>query len=337
MSLTPQTWTQTNSLYYDPISINELAYINGTYVALPDSHPDFTSTFTTFFLSEDLNNWRKVIQGNGLRFEVEHVKIIQHEDYLFAVGLKVADTGNKFVSFISTNGTKWELIYESEVNPVKILNTSYHNGQHIVCCVGFIFVSGDGKTWNVLKLPQEHSSARVLGMAMTNDTFYCLLNSSGKSYIASTVDGTEFTVRTTPWLMESISLAGNGEQILVSARIKNKACVIYFSDDVDAYDIQSIPETPYDDNFLTVVDMKYINGEWIFACVREYYNRNKLKFSIHGFIFRNQGSLSVDSTLTKDMIASRNITTVKFVNNQYIAFGKVFPNLDNCLYRIEST
>lgn len=339
MSTTPQTWIATNQLYGQPISITALAYANGTYLALVDNHLDGSKCFETVIVSRDLSHWDHKPSSPTFDFEFKNVKITSHEDYFIAVATKSNEFGDKFISLISYNGFDWNLVFETEdssenYSPLKL---TYTNGMHIACCMGCMFLSSTGKIWTKITLPEPYTTARVLGSAMAAGKIYFLLDVGSKSYLAITENGNSFTVIPTPWNMKTVGIAGNNNQVLVSASIQNKACVIYFSDDLEAYGIRSLPEVPYDDNFLTVQDMKYINNEWILACNREFFNTTGIKFSVHNFIYRVKDSLNEDSELIIDVSPSKNINTIEFLNNQVVGYGQVSPNPENCLYVVEQT
>jgi hypothetical protein len=335
--ITIKTWRPTNQLYGQPMGISELAYCNGIYLAHTDEHPDGSECFKTNIISTDFEYWQHRPSSPDYQHKLSDVKITSTDDKFIAVASRTTDTGKKFIAYNSTNGFDWLSFYESddESDNYIPLSISVVTSRIVIGCSGVMFTTSDGLSWSKLTLPEEFSKADILGSAVAGEFFYFLLKQDNKSYIASTTNGVDFDVNIVPWGMETVAIAGNGSQVVLSGRTNKHACLIFFSDSIDSYSLKSIPIELVDDCFSTIYDMLWHDNQWIFVGAREFYTSSKLKFSNGGYVFRVKGNLSEDSDLIQDTISTRSLNKVTVVNNKLVVYGLAVPTADNCLYMEE--
>ena len=270
-----KNWIPASQIYGQPLGIIDVAYLNGTYLANPSSHPGGTESFQTNLISADFEHWQNRVNSPVRPYKIEDVRFFSTDEYIFAMGSKITETSKKLVGMRSTNGFDWDDYYEStdESLNYKINEINVVSGLHILSCTGCIFVSNDaGKSWNKIALPEEYKDAVVGGSAFNSHGIHILLKKGKQSYLAKIKSGNDLDVIVTPWQMESVSMTSNNHQIIVSGRIKNQSFIIFFVDDPEAYEILSIPEKPTEESFVSVYDMQWINNEWYFAVSKEFYN-----------------------------------------------------------------
>lgn len=335
-----RSWVRSPLMYGEPIVINELAYANGSYLAHSENHPNGLDTFKTNIISDNLMNWMHVTSQSPF-LNVKNVKLLTVDDHFIAIATSQEIAGKKLVAMRSSNGFEWEEVYRTTDYSEGYLPISLSNmqGRAIVGgAYGYILISSNGIHWKKSAFPDGYEIARVVGSAECNGTFYFLAKMNDRPIIAKTTNGDDFEMIEIPWGMECITMAGNGTQVVVSCRLAGIACMVYFSDDINAYKTHILPVNKQDkEDFITVYDMLWFDNQWMFVGSKEFYNSGGMKFSKQGFVIRSDGALDKSSKFSFDTIDTKQVEKISVLNNNLVVFGNSFPNPDSCFFTLEDT
>jgi hypothetical protein len=326
-------------MYGEPITINELAYADGTYLAHSEKHPNGRYCFKTHIISKDLKSWENV-PGKSPFVNIKNVKLFTVNEQLTAVASCKMAEGNKLVAMQSLDGVEWTETFRSiDVSEgYQPITVTQIQGRHIVGCVGSILITSNGVVWNKSTFPTGYETAKVVGSAECKGTFYFLAKMDDRSVIAKTINGETFTMLEIPWSMESITMAGNGEQVVVSCRLAGVACLVYFSDDIKSYKTHILPNNRKNPSHLiTVYDMIYFDNQWLFVGSNEFYNVGGMRFSIESFVLHTDGNLTTSTMFTKDITDAKQLEKIRILNNKLVIFGESFPHPASCIYTLEDS
>lgn len=331
-------WTASELTYGDSLKINftasSLAYNNGTYLIYSDDNfgtPDF---FTT---TDILNpKWVKVATPPDTNKSLKNVVLTSIDNYFLVVAVRKTLENTQLVAFKSQNGTEWEEVYHldnypSESAPVTITIVS---GRLVVCDTGCIYFAYlDGTSWTKTSLPSGYENSIVLGAASYYGKIYFLMRTGEVSHVAITTDGIIFSVVEVPWNALSFAISDNGDQIVVSTRINNQCCLVYFSDDIMKYNAKKLQAHRVQPNeFSTVFDMIWADNKWVFVGSVEFQNVGNMTFSVSGFVYQSNGSLDIDTEIESDTINAIQLNRVIYDGTEFITYGKAFPNTEKCIY-----
>jgi hypothetical protein len=259
------------------------------------------------------------------------VLIAVNDYFLVAANKEINDT-NQMIVFKSLDGETWEEVFHAEATIPKAITIV--SGKIAVCATGCVFLADiNGANWTKLPLPKEYELAQVISSASTTGTFYFLIKLTDKTMLATTTDGITVSVIDTPWTTESYTMHDNGNQLIVSSRVENQACLVYFSDDITEYKTKLVPISQIESkDFSTVYDIMWHENQWIFACSTEFNNVSGMTFSKAGYVYRCEGELSDISLLEADTITARQLSAIRHADEVLVAYGNAFPTVENFIY-----
>ena len=342
--LNVKTWVRTPDIYGQPLSIDELDYANGLFLAHCEHHPNESDPFGTVIVSNDLSHWQHRPSSPSRDYKMKNVRITGFKDKFVVLATAMKDDGKHLITLTSENGFDWNDGYISEDasdnNQPTIIKTI--GGGVVGCLIGGLLYSSDLEEWKFAKFTGKYEAYTSLDITYFNSTFFVLLKKDDEYAIAYTKNLIDFKFYDLQWgVSKPNCIENNGSQmvILCSEGLAER-CAIYYTSHGTKQDWARIEvKPPYRSITNSISEMfsaAWGDNQWVFVGrVREWNNSRTMLFSHAAMMLRHEGDLTPESVLVNDNIDSNDLTYVQYINGKFYAYGHSHPNGERCLHTLD--
>ena len=338
-----KTWVRTDNLYGKPLSIDELDYCNGIYLAHAEEHPNGSKPFQTIMIAdENLQNWQHRVTSPERTHSLKNVRITGHKDKFVCAATSIKEGIENLEVMTSSNGFDWLDVYTSNGTYNKASIVKSMAGGIVIACHGKLVYSSDLTEWKESEFNGIYKDYDCIDLTYFDSTFFVLLKNDDKFAIGYTKDLQDYIYYDLEWgKSHPTSLESSGTQMVItcSDQLAERVSFYYTKDgkknEWSRYEIKT-PYRTISNSLSELFSSAFYNNQWVFVGrVREYNNSRSMLFSYKPILLRIEGELTSKSVLIEDNIDSTDLTYVQAINDKLICYGKSHPNGDNCLFVLE--
>lgn len=341
--LNVKTWVRTNNLYGQPLSIDELDYANGIYLAHAEQHPNGSDPFETVIIGDsEMSHWQHRVSSPERTHRLKNVRITGTKDKFVCVATSIKEGVENLEVMTSENGFDWIDAYTSTDTYNKANIVKSMAGGVVAACHGKLVYSNNLTDWAESKFTGRYVDYDCIDLTYFNSQFFVLLKHNDKYSIGYTKDLQEYNYYDLEWgKSQPTSLESSGTQMAITCNdeLAERVTFYYTNDGTKNTWSRFQCKTPYrtiSNSLSELLSCAFYDNQWVFVGrVREYNNSRSMLFSYKPILYRIEGELTAKSQLIEDNIDSNDLTYVQVINDKLICYGKSHPNGDNCLFVLE--